>query len=199
MRARFYKRVCVHSLRGAATPGWIQMCLLLRELYVMVKTTQDRPAVEKKPELMTVKEAADYMRIPIQTVYYLIKQGVISAVSIGGRYRVKRSWIDREILKTEEGPVIEFAGVIQEGLEAEFDHCIERSPIWMPKLTLVGEPNTLIKSLRDFHPNLRVIAAITEHSLLSEFAKVMTLVQAPFSRELVEGAVRIINTKGGDE
>ena len=56
---------------------------------------------EESPELMTVKETAEYLRIPLPTVYYLVQRGQLPAVQIGGRWRIKRSLLDRDVLKTE--------------------------------------------------------------------------------------------------
>jgi excisionase family DNA binding protein len=53
------------------------------------------------PELMTVKETAEYLRIPLPTVYYLVQRGQLPAVQIGGRWRIKRSLLDRDVLKSE--------------------------------------------------------------------------------------------------
>ena len=50
---------------------------------------------------MTVKETAEYLRIPLPTVYYLVQRGQLPAIQIGGRWRIKRSLLDRDILKTE--------------------------------------------------------------------------------------------------
>jgi excisionase family DNA binding protein len=52
--------------------------------------------------LMTVKETAEYLRIPVPTVYYLVQRGQLPAVQIGGRWRVKRDAIDRDVLHAEE-------------------------------------------------------------------------------------------------
>lgn len=52
--------------------------------------------------LMTVKETAEYLRIPLPTVYYLVQRGQLPAVQIGGRWRVKKDAIDRDVLRTEE-------------------------------------------------------------------------------------------------
>lgn len=54
------------------------------------------------PELITVKETAEYLRIPLPTVYYLVQRGQLPAVQIGGRWRVKKNLIDRDILGKEE-------------------------------------------------------------------------------------------------
>jgi excisionase family DNA binding protein len=52
--------------------------------------------------LMTVKETAEYLRMPIPTVYYLVQRGQLPAIQIGGRWRVKKDAIDRDVLHTEE-------------------------------------------------------------------------------------------------
>ncbi len=51
------------------------------------------------PELITVKETAEYLRIPLPTVYYLVQRGQLPAVQIGGRWRVKKDSLDRDILR----------------------------------------------------------------------------------------------------
>ena len=57
---------------------------------------------ELAPELMTVKETAEYLRIPLPTVYYLVQRGQLPAVQIGGRWRIKRSLLDRDVLRKDE-------------------------------------------------------------------------------------------------
>jgi len=52
--------------------------------------------------LITVKETAEYLRIPLPTVYYLVQRGQIPAVQIGGRWRVKKDLLDRDVLHKEE-------------------------------------------------------------------------------------------------
>src|SRR5215207_1610789 len=52
--------------------------------------------------LMTVKETAEYLRIPLPTVYYLVQRGQLPAVQIGGRWRIKRSLLDRDVLRKGE-------------------------------------------------------------------------------------------------
>lgn len=49
--------------------------------------------------LLTVKETAEYLRIPLPTVYYLVQRGQIPAIQIGGRWRIKKSSLDKDILK----------------------------------------------------------------------------------------------------
>ena len=49
--------------------------------------------------LLTVKETAKYLRIPLPTVYYLVQRGQLPAIQIGGRWRIKKASLDRDILK----------------------------------------------------------------------------------------------------
>ena len=52
--------------------------------------------------LLTVKETAEYLRIPIPTVYYLVQRGQIPGIQIGGRWRIKKSALDIDILRQEQ-------------------------------------------------------------------------------------------------
>ena len=49
--------------------------------------------------LLTVKETAQYLRIPLPTVYYLVQRGQLPAIQIGGRWRIKKDSLDKDILK----------------------------------------------------------------------------------------------------
>src|SRR6266853_605909 len=52
--------------------------------------------------LLTVKETAKYLRIPLPTVYYLVQRGQLPAIQIGGRWRIKKSSLDKDILKEDK-------------------------------------------------------------------------------------------------
>ena len=52
--------------------------------------------------LLTVKETAEYLRIPLPTVYYLVQRGKIPAIQIGGRWRIKKSSLDRDLLHQDK-------------------------------------------------------------------------------------------------
>ena len=52
--------------------------------------------------LLTVKETAEYLRIPLPTVYYLVQRGQIPAIHIGGRWRIKKSLLDKDILRQDK-------------------------------------------------------------------------------------------------
>lgn len=52
--------------------------------------------------LLTVKQTAEYLGIPLPTVYYLVQRGQLPAIQIGGRWRIKKDSLDRDVLRTEE-------------------------------------------------------------------------------------------------
>jgi excisionase family DNA binding protein len=52
-------------------------------------------------DLLTVKETAKYLRIPLPTVYYLVQRGQLPAIQIGGRWRIKKSALDKDVLKVD--------------------------------------------------------------------------------------------------
>jgi len=51
---------------------------------------------------LTVKETAKYLRIPLPTVYYLVQRGQLPAIQIGGRWRIKKASLDKDILKEDK-------------------------------------------------------------------------------------------------
>lgn len=69
----------------------------------------------EKPELLTVKEAAEYLSLSRKSVDTLIKLGQLFpinlATSVGGRasYRLKRSDLDRLLRERQKKPVIKAA------------------------------------------------------------------------------------------
>jgi excisionase family DNA binding protein len=52
--------------------------------------------------LLTVKETAKYLRIPLPTVYYLVQRGQLPAIQIGGRWRIKKASLDKDVLKEDK-------------------------------------------------------------------------------------------------
>ena len=59
----------------------------------------ESPALSQCPNhhLLTVKETADYLRVPLSSVYYLVQRGQIPAIQIGGRWRIKRSSLNGHV------------------------------------------------------------------------------------------------------
>jgi len=54
-------------------------------------------------EVLTAREAAKYLRLTLPTFYRYMWEGKIQASKIGGRYRFKRSLLDRWLGKKPEG------------------------------------------------------------------------------------------------
>jgi excisionase family DNA binding protein len=52
--------------------------------------------------LLTVKETAEYLRISLPTIYYLVQRGKIPGIQIGGRWRIKKSSLDHDILRQDK-------------------------------------------------------------------------------------------------
>jgi excisionase family DNA binding protein len=58
--------------------------------------------------LLTVKETAAYLRLPLSSFYYLVQRGQIPAIQIGGSWRIKKSSLDGDALvaqQLEAGPL----------------------------------------------------------------------------------------------
>ena len=54
-------------------------------------------------EVLTAREAAKYLRLALPTFYRYMWQGKIPSSKIGGRYRFKKSLLDRWLGKKAEG------------------------------------------------------------------------------------------------
>jgi excisionase family DNA binding protein len=52
-------------------------------------------------KLLTMKQAAEYLAIPLPTIYYLVQRKIIHAVRIGGRLRIKTSCLEAIINRVE--------------------------------------------------------------------------------------------------
>jgi excisionase family DNA binding protein len=79
--------------------------------------------------LITVKETAEYLNIPLPTVYYLVQRGQLPAVQIGGRWRVKKDLLDSEVLRKEGQGTQPTVLVVDddEGLQSMFKLFLKRS------------------------------------------------------------------------
>lgn len=49
------------------------------------------------PEIMTIEEVAEYLRIPLSSLYKLAQQGKIPASKVGRHWRFRREVIDKWI------------------------------------------------------------------------------------------------------
>lgn len=48
-------------------------------------------------EFMTIEEVAEYLRVPVSSMYKLAQQGKIPASKVGRHWRFRREFIDRWI------------------------------------------------------------------------------------------------------
>lgn len=58
----------------------------------------DRAQNQVYHNLMTVKETAEYLRIPTPSVYYHVQKGNIPTIRIGGRWRILRDRLESEFM-----------------------------------------------------------------------------------------------------
>ncbi len=49
------------------------------------------------PEIMTIEEVAQYLRVPLSSLYKLAQQGKIPASKVGRHWRFRREFIDKWI------------------------------------------------------------------------------------------------------
>ena len=65
-----------------------------------------RPAVETWPatQVMTVREASEYLRIHPTTIYRLLKRGLIPAFRIGSDWRFRLEELDKWRLQWAQRP-----------------------------------------------------------------------------------------------
>jgi molybdopterin-binding protein len=67
-------------------------------------TRKRRLAAEEGPQdVLTAREAATYLRLALPTFYRYMWEGKIPGSKIGGRYRFKKSLLDRWLGKKAEG------------------------------------------------------------------------------------------------
>jgi excisionase family DNA binding protein len=178
------------------------------------------------PELMTVKETAEYLRIPLPTVYYLVQRGQLPAVQIGGRWRIKRSLLDRDVLrKGEEEAGQPTVMVVDDdtNLQALFKQFLKKAgfgrivvgtgaeAIAMAKkqkfdfvfldLRLPDIPgDEVYMQLKDMHPDLPivVITGYPDSEILSRILSLgpVTVIKKPLQYDQLNKAVKQLGHKG---
>ena len=58
--------------------------------------------VDVSPDVLTAREAAKYLRLALPTFYRYMWEGKIPSSKIGGRYRFKKTLLDKWLGKTPE-------------------------------------------------------------------------------------------------
>lgn len=182
------------------------------------------PEPDSSHNLMTVKETAAYLRIPLPTVYYLVQRGQLPAIQIGGRWRVKRDALDRDVLRAEEHgqptvlvvddePAVQdlfklflkksgFSRLIVEnGKEAiaalskqKFDLCF--LDLQLPDIT----GDAIFAFAREKHPDLPfvIITGYPDSQMLDNILKhgPVTVLKKPLQLDQVQQALRMLGPKG---
>lgn len=179
---------------------------------------------EEAPELMTVKETAEYLRIPLPTVYYLVQRGQLPAIQIGGRWRIKRSLLDRDVLKEEQGGqptvlVVDDDPQLQQlfkqflkkagfsrivvGTGAEALSYAEKQAFDLVFLDLklpdISGDELYVK-MKDMHPDMPIviITGYPDSDILSKILAIgpVTVIQKPIEFEQLNKTVKVLGHKG---
>ncbi|MDA0812408.1 MAG: response regulator [Verrucomicrobia bacterium] len=179
---------------------------------------------EEAPELMTVKETAEYLRIPLPTVYYLVQRGQLPAIQIGGRWRIKRSLLDRDVLKQEQGGqptvlVVDDDPQLQQlfkqflkkagfsrivvGTGAEAISYAEKQSFDLVFLDLklpdISGDELYVK-LKEMHPDMPIviITGYPDSDILSKILAIgpVTVIQKPIEFEQLNKTVKVLGHKG---
>lgn len=56
---------------------------------------------EQRPELLTLRELAEYLRVSMRTAYQLVADGAVPAVKVGGQWRIPRGALERRLAEPE--------------------------------------------------------------------------------------------------
>ena len=58
----------------------------------------------QRPELLTVRELAQYLRVSKWTAYQLAVDGQVPATKVGGQWRIPRAQLERQLSGSEPAP-----------------------------------------------------------------------------------------------
>jgi excisionase family DNA binding protein len=59
-------------------------------------------ATTDQPELLTLRELAEYLRVSDRTAYQLVSDGVVPATKVGGQWRIVRAMLDSQLAGSGE-------------------------------------------------------------------------------------------------
>ncbi len=174
---------------------------------------------EELPDLLSVKETAEYIRSPQPSVYYLIKEGKIPAIRIGGRWKIKRKVLDDmyglgetempRALIVEDDPGIQkffadflsrsgvmhtVAGTGAEAIQAAQSHDFDFVFLDL-KLPDVGG-DEVFEQIKAVHPDLSVVITTSypDSEMLSRILSTapVTVLKKPVDLKQLEGVVRFL-------
>jgi len=58
----------------------------------------------ERPEFLTVRELARYLRVSLRTAYQLVSSGAVPAVKVGGQHRIPRAELDQRLAEQAGKP-----------------------------------------------------------------------------------------------
>ena len=58
----------------------------------------------ERPDLLTVRELAEYLRVSLRTAYQLVADGEVPATRVGGQWRIPRAGLDSQLAGPSEKP-----------------------------------------------------------------------------------------------
>ena len=150
--------------------------------------------------LLTVKETAKYLRIPLPTVYYLVQRGQLPAIQIGGRWRIKKASLDKDILKEDKSgqPTVRVVvGTVKEAIAA-----LEKQKFDLLFLDLKlpdGPADDVYEAAKEADPELPivVITGYPDSEMLDRILAKgpVTVLKKPLKMEQLQQTVRILGHK----
>jgi excisionase family DNA binding protein len=152
--------------------------------------------------LLTVKETAKYLRIPLPTVYYLVQRGQLPAIQIGGRWRIKKNALDKDILKEDKSGQIGFSRVVV-GTVKEAIAAIDKQKFDLVFLDLKlpdGPADDVYDTLKEDQPEcpIIIITGYPDSEMLDRILAKgpITVLKKPLKVEQLQQTVRILGHKG---
>ena len=175
--------------------------------------------------LLTIKEVSAYLRIPVATAYYLAQRGQIPAIQIGGRWRIKKSALDRDVLRegksgqqtvlvVEDDPSLQALfkvflkkigfGRVVVGTASEAIACLGKQRFDLMFLDLVlpdAGGDVVYENARRIAPDL-ITVLITGHPNSDALGRILRLdpvivVTKPFQIEALHRLITILGHKEG--
>jgi methylglyoxal synthase len=96
--------------------------------------------------LLSIREAADHLQLPLSSLYYLVQRGRIPAIQIGGRLRIKKSSLEGHALRRDKrGRPAALVVENDPGLQEQFRTALRKTGF---SRTVVGTARAALTNLR---------------------------------------------------
>lgn len=84
------RQVTFHGIPAEVCSKCGEQYLLPGDIHVMEMLSETLPASKETPEIMDVRDVAEYLRVSTQTVYNLLKSGKLQAAKVGREWRFRK-------------------------------------------------------------------------------------------------------------